>query len=150
MAKMIAVRCSKYFTADWFGEKKEKLINSIGRYFVGGINIQESLLYDENDLFIAKVILVIFYPFNACMNPFLYAIVTKQFQKDCLQALNTCGLCKRKIRGPRRVRQDDSVMSTKHNIVRNQSHISNTTQLTNVTSLSTGEQTRGKLLMTTK
>lgn len=32
----------------------------------------------------AKVFTVFIFPFNSCMNPFLYAIFTYQFKKDCL------------------------------------------------------------------
>lgn len=36
-----------------------------------------------SDLWITKVLTVFVFPLNACANPFLYAIVTKQFHKDC-------------------------------------------------------------------
>ena len=32
----------------------------------------------------AKVFTVFVFPFNSCCNPFLYAIMTKQFKKDCV------------------------------------------------------------------
>lgn len=35
------------------------------------------------DLWLTKVFTVFIFPLNACANPFLYAIVTKQFHKDC-------------------------------------------------------------------
>ena len=35
------------------------------------------------DLWISKVFTVFVFPLNACANPFLYAIFTKQFRKDC-------------------------------------------------------------------
>ncbi|XP_065070530.1 follicle-stimulating hormone receptor-like isoform X2 [Rhopilema esculentum] len=35
------------------------------------------------DLWLAKVFTVFVFPLNACANPFLYAIFTKQFHKDC-------------------------------------------------------------------
>lgn len=35
------------------------------------------------DLWITKIFTVFIFPVNACANPFLYAIVTKQFHKDC-------------------------------------------------------------------
>lgn len=61
----------------------------------GGVNMQETLpsASHASSLYIAKMILVIFYPFNACANPFLYAIATQQFQKDCIITLNQCGIC---------------------------------------------------------
>ncbi|XP_064623251.1 follicle-stimulating hormone receptor-like [Lineus longissimus] len=34
------------------------------------------------DITNSKILLVFFYPLNSCMNPFLYAIFTKQFRKD--------------------------------------------------------------------
>ncbi len=37
----------------------------------------------------AKVFTIFILPLNSCANPFLYAIFTKQFKKDCVQ------LCKR-------------------------------------------------------
>ncbi|XP_067941791.1 follicle-stimulating hormone receptor-like isoform X2 [Watersipora subatra] len=109
----------------------------------GGVNQHSSLWVSEEKLLMAKVILVIFYPFNACANPFLYAVFTKQFRKDCQQTLNCYGVCKRKIQGPRRRRLDDSVGSARQNLVRHyQSQVSNTTQLTNAY-LSHTEQIKG-------
>ena len=35
------------------------------------------------DLWLTKVFTVFIFPLNACANPFLYAIFTKQFHKDC-------------------------------------------------------------------
>ncbi|GFO11890.1 thyrotropin receptor [Plakobranchus ocellatus] len=45
------------------------------------------------DITNSKVLLVFFYPFNSCANPFLYAILTKQFRKDVFILLGRHGLC---------------------------------------------------------
>ncbi|KAL5008623.1 hypothetical protein ScPMuIL_014204 [Solemya velum] len=41
----------------------------------------------------SKILLVFFYPLNSCANPFLYAILTKQFRKDIFILLSKYGLC---------------------------------------------------------
>ncbi len=43
----------------------------------------------------SKILLVFFFPLNACCNPFLYAIITKQFKKDLFSMLSQCGLCQK-------------------------------------------------------
>ncbi|XP_039753282.1 lutropin-choriogonadotropic hormone receptor-like isoform X1 [Pararge aegeria] len=40
-----------------------------------------------------KVLLVFFYPLNACANPFLYAILTKQYRRDLLTLIARTGRC---------------------------------------------------------
>lgn len=40
-----------------------------------------------------KVLLVFFYPLNACANPFLYAILTKQYRRDLLNLIARSGQC---------------------------------------------------------
>ncbi|KAH9514432.1 hypothetical protein Btru_025235 [Bulinus truncatus] len=45
------------------------------------------------DITNSKVLLVFFYPFNSCANPFLYAILTKQFRKDFFILLGRYGIC---------------------------------------------------------
>ncbi|XP_045518123.1 lutropin-choriogonadotropic hormone receptor isoform X1 [Pieris brassicae] len=40
-----------------------------------------------------KVLLVFFYPLNACANPFLYAILTKQYRRDLLTLIARTGKC---------------------------------------------------------
>ncbi|VVC90866.1 unnamed protein product [Leptidea sinapis] len=52
-----------------------------------------------------KVLLVFFYPLNACANPFLYAILTKQYRRDLLTLIARTGRCnwlveKYKLRTP--------------------------------------------------
>ena len=46
----------------------------------------------------SKILLVFFFPLNACANPFLYAITTKQFNKDLFSTLGRCGLCEKRAR----------------------------------------------------
>lgn len=46
-----------------------------------------SAVYKESliaDLWISKVLTIFVFPLNACANPFLYAILTKQFRKDIM------------------------------------------------------------------
>ncbi|XP_003472508.1 thyrotropin receptor [Cavia porcellus] len=43
----------------------------------------------------SKILLVLFYPLNSCANPFLYAIFTKDFQRDVFILLSKFGVCKR-------------------------------------------------------
>ncbi|CAL1533650.1 unnamed protein product, partial [Lymnaea stagnalis] len=45
------------------------------------------------DITNSKILLVFFYPFNSCANPFLYAILTKQFRKDFFILLGRYGFC---------------------------------------------------------
>ena len=45
------------------------------------------------DITNSKILLVFFYPLNSCANPFLYAILTKQFRKDVFILLGKCGIC---------------------------------------------------------
>ena len=45
------------------------------------------------DITNSKILLVFFYPFNSCVNPFLYAILTKQFRRDIFTLLGRCGVC---------------------------------------------------------
>ncbi|XP_059052006.1 lutropin-choriogonadotropic hormone receptor-like [Achroia grisella] len=40
-----------------------------------------------------KVLLVFFYPLNACANPFLYAILTKQYRRDFMTLVARTGKC---------------------------------------------------------
>lgn len=40
-----------------------------------------------------KVLLVFFYPLNACANPFLYAILTKQYRRDLITLIARSGKC---------------------------------------------------------
>ncbi|CAH0585472.1 unnamed protein product [Chrysodeixis includens] len=40
-----------------------------------------------------KVLLVFFYPLNACANPFLYAILTKQYRRDLMTLIARTGHC---------------------------------------------------------
>ncbi|KAK2159385.1 hypothetical protein LSH36_154g10046 [Paralvinella palmiformis] len=44
----------------------------------------------------SKILLVVFFPLNACANPFLYVIATKHFRKDFIGMLSRFGFCERK------------------------------------------------------
>ncbi|XP_037086591.1 lutropin-choriogonadotropic hormone receptor-like [Pollicipes pollicipes] len=52
----------------------------------------------------SKILLVFFYPLNACANPYLYAIFTKQFRANTLLEMSS-------IRGGRKSSQDSAVES---------------------------------------
>ena len=41
----------------------------------------------------AKVLLVFLYPLNSCANPYLYALLTRQYRRDLLLLLEGRGLC---------------------------------------------------------
>nr|XP_037282304.1 lutropin-choriogonadotropic hormone receptor-like [Rhipicephalus microplus] len=45
----------------------------------------------------SKILLVFFYPLNSCANPFLYAILTKQYRRDLSMLLSTRGPCTRRM-----------------------------------------------------
>lgn len=45
----------------------------------------------------SKILLVFFYPLNSCANPFLYAILTKQYRRDLSILLSTHGVCSGKV-----------------------------------------------------
>ncbi|XP_077502694.1 leucine-rich repeat-containing G protein-coupled receptor 1 [Amblyomma americanum] len=45
----------------------------------------------------SKILLVFFYPLNSCANPFLYAILTKQYRRDLAALLSTRGVCTRRM-----------------------------------------------------
>ena len=42
----------------------------------------------------SKILLVFFYPFNSCVNPFLYSILTNQFRRDVFILLGRYGMCR--------------------------------------------------------
>ncbi|XP_068082077.1 lutropin-choriogonadotropic hormone receptor-like [Anabrus simplex] len=44
----------------------------------------------------AKILLVFFYPLNSCANPYLYALLTKQYRRDLFTLLSRHGWCARK------------------------------------------------------
>ena len=44
-----------------------------------------------------KILLVFFYPLNACTNPYLYALLTKQYRRDFFQLLGRYGMCKERV-----------------------------------------------------
>jgi len=41
----------------------------------------------------SKILLVFFYPINSCANPFLYAILTKQYRRDFFILVSRYGFC---------------------------------------------------------
>ena len=41
----------------------------------------------------SKILLVFFYPINSCANPFLYAILTKQYRRDFFILASRYGFC---------------------------------------------------------
>lgn len=43
-----------------------------------------------------KILLVFFYPLNSCANPYLYALLTKQYRRDLFTLFSRHGLCTRK------------------------------------------------------
>ncbi|CAH1991920.1 unnamed protein product, partial [Acanthoscelides obtectus] len=44
----------------------------------------------------SKILLVFFYPLNACANPYLYALMTTQYRKDLFLLVSRCGICKKR------------------------------------------------------
>uniref|UniRef100_A0AAR5Q9I7 G-protein coupled receptors family 1 profile domain-containing protein n=2 Tax=Dendroctonus ponderosae TaxID=77166 RepID=A0AAR5Q9I7_DENPD len=44
----------------------------------------------------SKILLVFFYPLNACANPYLYALMTLQYRRDIYGIVSKCGFCKTK------------------------------------------------------
>lgn len=44
----------------------------------------------------SKILLVFFYPLNSCANPFLYAILTKQYRRDFFILTSRYGFCSRR------------------------------------------------------
>jgi len=40
-----------------------------------------------------KILLVFFYPLNSCANPYLYALLTKQYRRDLFILLSRYGVC---------------------------------------------------------
>jgi len=49
--------------------------------------------YPLIDMTNSKILLVFFYPLNSCANPFLYAILTRQYRRDLFILLARYGLC---------------------------------------------------------
>ncbi|XP_033608882.1 lutropin-choriogonadotropic hormone receptor isoform X2 [Cryptotermes secundus] len=43
-----------------------------------------------------KILLVFFYPLNSCANPYLYALLTKQYRRDLYTLFSRHGICTRK------------------------------------------------------
>lgn len=49
--------------------------------------------YPLIDVTDSKILLVFFYPLNSCANPYLYAILTKQYRRDLFILLSRYGFC---------------------------------------------------------
>ncbi|XP_057654513.1 lutropin-choriogonadotropic hormone receptor [Diorhabda carinulata] len=41
----------------------------------------------------SKILLVFFYPLNACANPYLYAVMTAQYRHDFMKLISRCKVC---------------------------------------------------------
>lgn len=50
--------------------------------------------YPLVDVSQSKIVVVTFFPLNACVNPLIYALLTSQFKRDLLATLAKCGICK--------------------------------------------------------
>jgi len=49
--------------------------------------------YPLIDVTHSKILLVFVYPLNACTNPYLYAVLTKQYRRDFYSVLSRHGIC---------------------------------------------------------
>ncbi|KAK6635620.1 hypothetical protein RUM44_000874 [Polyplax serrata] len=49
--------------------------------------------YPLIDVSKTKILLVFFYPLNSCANPYLYALLTQQYQRDFFMLLSRYGMC---------------------------------------------------------
>lgn len=59
--------------------------------------------YPMIDVSKTKILLVFFYPLNSCANPYLYALLTQQYQRDLFILLSRYGLCSKRaarFKGP--------------------------------------------------
>lgn len=68
--------------------------------------------YPLIDVTHSKILLVFFYPLNSCANPFLYAIMTKQYRRDLFVLLSRYGFCTRRAL---RYKDTSSVLQTAPN-----------------------------------
>ena len=50
--------------------------------------------YPLIDVTHSKILLVFIYPLNACTNPYLYALLTKQYRRDLYSVLNRHSICR--------------------------------------------------------
>nr|KAI8740248.1 thyrotropin receptor-like [Biomphalaria glabrata] len=67
------------------------------------------------DITNSKILLVFFYPFNSCANPFLYAILTKQFRKDFFILLGRYGICTDRANKYKGTSMTRSYSNSRHN-----------------------------------
>lgn len=81
----------------------------------------------------SKILLVFFYPLNSCANPFLYAILTKQYKRDFFILLSRYGFCTKRAM---KYKTKFSYMTAQknllggHSVNANRSSVNNTTQVT--------------------
>ena len=64
----------------------------------------------------AKVLIVIIFPINSCLNPILYSFSTKTFRQNLLNQLNKCGLFKSHSRQLRAQRSSGAVATSTERI----------------------------------
>lgn len=65
--------------------------------------------YPLIDVTKSKILLVTFYPLNSCANPFLYAILTKQYRRDFFILTSRYGLCTKRAMKYKGARQRQHV-----------------------------------------
>ncbi|KRF79137.1 lutropin-choriogonadotropic hormone receptor isoform X2 [Drosophila virilis] len=63
----------------------------------------------------SKILLVFFYPLNSCADPYLYAILTSQYQQDLLTFLSKLGICRQNAL---KYKHSDSLHGTSHYTIR--------------------------------
>ncbi|KAJ8898319.1 hypothetical protein PR048_003679 [Dryococelus australis] len=56
--------------------------------------------YPLIDVTRAKILLVFIYPLNSCANPYLYALLTKQYRRDLSLLMRRCAPCRRPSKVP--------------------------------------------------
>ncbi|KAF2362724.1 Leucine-rich repeat [Trinorchestia longiramus] len=90
----------------------------------------------------AKILLVFFYPLNSCANPYLYAILTKQYRRDFVLLLEKHGLC---TEAARRYRSTgvSSLNNTVHHLTFSPGQPHRSSTYTQVTTSEAHKQPRG-------
>lgn len=69
------------------------------------------------DITNSKVLLVFFYPLNSCANPFLYAILTKQFRRDLFIILAKYGICTKQANKYKGAVSSRSIIHSRNNSI---------------------------------
>jgi hypothetical protein len=85
--------------------------------------------YPLIDVTESKMLLVIFFPLNACANPFLYVLATKHFRQDFVSMISRCGFCERQVseyrlamvRNPFYKSKNNNQSSVTHDLIQNRS-----------------------------